>query len=402
MFLDHPSEEVLLKYAKIFTGFALRSGNGVQPGDVVYTTIPDVAKPMYGALQEALLRAGANPLLRLVPTGFNRQFYQLARAEQLDFFPEAYFKGLAEVMTGRIHIVAEADKHELEGIPADKIMRYQRSFGPFRTWLNKKEIDGNYTWTLGLYGTPTMAAEVKMSLEDYWGQIILACFLDAEDPVAEWRKVQTEIDRVRTALNRLEIDRLHVEAEDIDLRLTLGLQRQWVGGTGRNIPSFEIFTSPDWRGVKGHISFNQPLYYSGTLISGIHLVFKNGQVVEASADQGEPLLKEMLAQPNANKIGEFSLTSKISRITRFMGTTLYDENVGGPRGNTHIAVGMSYTDAFAGDAGKMSEKDWQELGFNDTNCPVHTDMISTADRTVTATLRDGSRKVIYQDGNFTV
>ena len=69
-------------------------------------------------------------------------------------------------------------------------------------------------------------------------------------------------------LNALPIERLHVVGEDVDLRITLGEQRQWVGGSGRNIPSFEIFTSPDWRGTEGWIAFNQPLYRYGNLVRG--------------------------------------------------------------------------------------------------------------------------------------
>ena len=91
------------------------------------------------------------------------------------------------------------------------------------------------------------------------------------------------------------------------------------------------------------------------------------------------------------QIGEFSLTDKrFSRITKFMGETLYDENAGGPNGNFHIALGSSYHDAFDGDAAGKSKEHWQNLGFNDS--AIHTDLVSTTPRTVTATLKDGNRK----------
>jgi aminopeptidase len=121
--------------------------------------------------------------------------------------------------------------------------------------------------------------------------------------------------------------------------------------------------------------------------------------VKATAKKNEKLLQEMIATKDANKVGEYSLTDKRhSRITKFMAETLFDENMGGPYGNTHIAVGMSYRDTYAGDVSKLSTKDAQALGFNDSS--VHTDMISTTDRTVTAHLKNGKQIVIYKKGQF--
>src|SRR6202041_1003550 len=124
------------------------------------------------------------------------------------------------------------------------------------------------------------------------------------------------------------------------------------------------------------------------LLPGIGLAFKDGGVVGASAEENEPVLTEMIATEGADRIGEFSLTDRrLSRITRFMAHTLYDENVGGRFGNTHIALGRSYQDAYDGDPSEVSTERWSELGFNDST--VHTDVVSTADRVVTATLAGG-------------
>jgi aminopeptidase len=107
----------------------------------------------------------------------------------------------------------------------------------------------------------------------------------------------------------------------------------------------------------------------------------------------------MIATEGADRIGEFSLTDRrFSRITRFMAQTLYDENMGGDFGNTHIAVGRSYQDAFAGDPTQVTREGWAELGFNSSS--VHTDVVSTSDRVVTATLRGGGERVIYAGGEF--
>ena len=198
----------------------------------------------------------------------------------------------------------------------------------------------------------------------------------------------------------MQIEKLHIKGEDVDLQVQIGKNRKWLSGGGKNIPTFEIFTSPDWRGTNGFINFNQPLYYSGKRISGVSLRFENGVVVASSATENEDALKEMIAQENADKVGEFSLTDKRhSRITKFMATTLFDENMGGAFGNTHIALGNAYKDTYPGDMATVTGEQWAEMGYN--SCPkVHTDIISTSNRTVTATLGDGTEKVIYTNGEF--
>ena len=128
-------------------------------------------------------------------------------------------------------------------------------------------------------------------------------------------------------------------------------------------------------------------------------MFADGRVVEAAAEENERILTEMIATEGADRVGEFSLTDRrFSRITRFMAQTLYDENVGGPFGNTHIALGRSYQDAYAGDPATVEPEEWQRLGFNSSS--VHTDIVSTTDRVVTAQLRGGEERVIYRDGEF--
>ena len=185
------------------------------------------------------------------------------------------------------------------------------------------------------------------------------------------------------------------------MHVKIGPGRKWLGGSGRNIPSFELFISPDWRGTNGWIKFNQPLYRYGNMVTGIELRFKDGVVVDAKAKDNEKLIKDMIAVENADKIGEYSLTdARFSRITKFMGETLYDENVGGKYGNTHLALGNAYRDSYDGDLKKMKSADWKKLGYNES--AVHTDIISTTNRTVTATLVDGTKKIIYQNGQFQI
>jgi aminopeptidase len=278
-------------------------------------------------------------------------------------------------------------------------MKRGMAMKPFMDWRREKENRGKLSWTIGLYGTPAMAKAAGMSEKEYWSEIIRACFLDFANPIAKWKDVYRKMEAYRKKLNALPIETLRVTGKDADLTIALGNRRRWMSGRGANIPSFEIFTSPDWRGTEGWIRFSEPLYRYGNLIKGIELEFKKGKVVSARAKKNEKVLQAMLAAKNADKVGEFSLTDRrFSRITTFMANTLYDENVGGPQGNTHIAVGAAYHDCFTGEKVKMKKKDWRRLGFNDSS--VHTDMVSTTARTVTARLEGGKDKVIYTDGEF--
>ncbi len=399
-----PPQEILERYASVLVDFALGGGEGIKPGDVVRVTSPESAKPLYGELLKAVWRSGGNVIESYHPDqeqrgGGSRDFFELASDEQINHFPGRYFRGLIDEMDHQVSVIADADPHALESINPAKIMQRGEALRQVMDWRGAKENEGRFSWTLGLYGTPGMAAEAGLSIEEYWEQIIHACFLDQEDPIARWREVGSQIETARAQLDALDIERVHVEGDDVDLWVTVGEQRRWLGGRGRNIPSFELFTSPDWRGTEGWIAFNQPLYRYGNLVRGIRLVFADGLVTEASAEENEAILKEMIATPGADRVGEFSLTDKrFSRITRFMAQTLYDENAGGPFGNTHIALGRSYQDAYAQDPAGVDAEEWERLGFNTSS--VHTDIVSTTDRVVTAQLRGGGERVIYRDGEF--
>lgn len=394
-----PSQEILRKYAEVLVDYALNSGEGVKPGEVVQCAVPDVAIPLALEIQNAVLRSGAHPMMRILPSGFEKDFYALANEAQLKFFPKKYFKARVDLIDHQVGVIADVDPEELKDVNPQKITMSRDARDQYRQWLFEKEHKGKLTWTIALWGVEAKAAEVGLTLEEYWNQIIVACYLDKEDPIAEWKRVQKLQHDILTKMNSMEIEWLDVKGPDVDLRVQLGANRIWQGGSGRNIPSFELFTSPDWRGTEGWIKFNQPLYRYGNVIRNISMKFKAGRVVEAHAEVGNNLLQQMLKSKNADKIGEYSLTDKrMSRITHVMAETLFDENIGGPFGNTHLAIGMAYKDCYRGDSSKMTKRDWASLGYNES--PEHTDIISTTDRTVTATLVGGVKKVIYKDGMF--
>jgi len=405
-----PPKKILENYAKVLINFALgggarAGGAGIKKGDVVLVQVPEIAKPLYAEILKTIWKTGGHTIGRLLASDDkhykSRDFFLLADEKQLQHFPDKLIRGQLEDIDHSVFIIAETDKSAMKGVDPKKLMIRGESWKPAMDWRNEKENKGKFTWTLGLYGTQAMAKEARMSPKQYWDQIIKACFLDKKDPIGEWRRVANKIETYRQKLNKLKIDKVHIKGPDADLWMKIGKKRAWNGGTGRNIPSFEIFTSPDWRGTNGWIRFNQPLYRYGNLIEGIELWFKDGKVVKSKAKKNEKVLKAMIATKNADKVGEYSLTDRrFSRITKFMAETLFDENIGGKNGNTHLALGNSYHDCYEGDPGKPSKKEWERLGYNDSS--VHTDIISTTPRTVTSYLPNGKTKVIYKNGQFTL
>ena len=402
-----PSKQVIERYADVLVNFAL-GGKGIQHGDVVHITAPDVAKPLVYELQKAVLNAGGHLILNYRPSNdaeynFDAAFFENAGDHHLDFFPKDYYRGLVDQVDHTLFILGETNPHALKGVDPKKIMRRGVAMKQYRDWRNEKEHQGKLHWTIALWGTEAMAKEAHLTPEEYWHEIIKACFLDEKNPIKKWQQVYRDTEVYTRKLNKLSprIDKLHVEGDDADLWISLGKSRKWLSGRGANIPSFEIFTSPDWRGTEGWIRFNQPLYRYSTMVTGIELWFSKGKVVKSRAKTGRKVLEEMIRTRGAERIGEFSMTDKRhSRITKFMAETLFDENMGGPQGNSHVALGASYADTFAGDVRKLTAKQKETLGFNDSS--VHTDIITTTKRRVTAHLSDGSKKIIYDNGQFTL
>ena len=198
----------------------------------------------------------------------------------------------------------------------------------------------------------------------------------------------------------MKVKFLHVESKTTDLEITPGEKRQWIGISGRNIPSFEIFVSPDWRGTRGKYHADQPSYRSGNRVEGVKLEFNKGKAIKGSAECGrEFLINQLQMDQGAAKLGEFSLTDKrFSRINQFMANTLFDENYGGKYGNCHIALGSSYSNTYTGDSKRLNRTLKQKLGFNES--ALHWDLVNTEKKRVTAHLHSGKAVTIYENGRF--
>ena len=288
-------ERLLKKYAQVMVQYGLNNGQGINKGDTIFLVGQECTKDLFMAIAKEIYTAGGNLITNYLPdntTGNSlaRFLLQNGADEQISFFAKSYWQGIVDAADHILFIVSEPDIHYLEGLPASKISMMNSARAPYMAMREKKEQAGKLSWSLCLYGTQSMADEAGLRLEEYWEQIIEACYLREDVPVIKWKAVQKEIEDIKDKLDALEIEKVHITGADVDLEVQIGQNRKWLSGGGKNIPSFEIFTSPDWRGTNGSISFNQPLYYSGKRISGVLLHFKNGVVVASSATENEDAL----------------------------------------------------------------------------------------------------------------
>ena len=374
--------------------------NRFKKNDIVLLRFDWEARLLAEILHGRLLERGMHPVIRAMPTStMEADYYRLANPQQLTFIPpgeEALFKRL----NGSIFLYAPESITHLSRIEPQRIGRVAVARKPLRDLLDQRDEQGSFGWTLCMVPTPELARHAGVSLETYAAQVVKACFLNRTRPLDHWQEIFRQALTIKEWLNRMDVKTYHVASEKTDLLITLGAHRQWIGLSGHNIPSFELFTSPDWRGTRGLYHANQPSYRSGNLVDDVTLEFKNGKVVAARAGQGQPFLRQQLAMdPGACRVGEFSLTDRrFSKIDRFMANTLYDENFGGRHGNCHIALGSSYSDTFRGRPADLSPQKKKALGFNTS--ALHWDLVNTAPKEVTAQLQGGRTLTIYANGQF--
>lgn len=392
----------LEKYARVMVWAmheARRNGK-VKPYDTVLLRTDVGALPLAEEIYKQLLEEKLQPVLRFnLPENMAKTFYTLADKKQLTFITpgEKEFQGN---INGLIALRAPQDLTHLKNVDPARIAQTAVAHKPLREILDVREQAGKFSWTLCNYPTEELAKRAGLSTKEYANQVARACFLNEKDPVKKWKEVTKQITEIGLWLSSLPIETLHIESAHMDFEVLIGEKRKFIAGGGCNIPSFEIFTSPDWRGTKGVYFADLSSYRSGNYVKGVRLEFKNGRVVKADAEKGGEFVRKMLAMDKgASQIGEFSLTDRrFSKITKFMADILYDENFGGKYGNCHVAVGASYADTYTGPQSDMTKEFKKKLGFNDSS--LHWDLINTENKRVTAHLKNGTAVTVYEKGEF--
>jgi len=397
------TEKQLDRYADVLL-WALKTArtNRFKKNDIVLIRYGTPALPLAETVYAKLLDMGIHPVLRTnLTANMEQNFFERSNHRQITFEPPGE-KELFNRLNGGIFLNAPESITHLSHIDPKKIGKFAVARKYLRDILDARDQAGKFGWTLCTYPTKEPAGHAKLSLKAYAAQITRACFLDKISPVSHWQDIYHGATSIKKWLNRMKVNFYHIESENLDLKITPGEKRKWIGISGHNIPSFEIFLSPDWRGTQGIYYANQPSFRSGNYVKGVRLEFKKGSVVKIEAEEGEDfVVKQLSMDKGANKIGEFSLTDKrFSKINTFMANTLFDENYGGKYGNCHLAVGSSYVDTYNGNLKELTMENKEKLGFNDS--ALHWDLVNTEKKRVIAHLVSGKKKTIYENGIFSI
>jgi aminopeptidase len=368
--------------------------------DIILIRYDLAAIRMAEILQRKLLDMGISPIPRMGLTWrMERNFFEQASNRQLVFLTPGE-KELFKDLNGSIYLYAPRSLTHLSHIDPKRIGKAVVARKPLRDILDKRDEQGRFGWSLCMVPTPALAKHARLSMKQYTAQVVKACYLNKKEPVKAWKTIYKNAMAIKKWVNSLEVEHYHVESKSVDLKITPGKHRKWIGLSGHNVPSFEIFLSPDWRGTEGIYFANQPSFRSGNYVEGVQIEFRKGNAVRIAAKKGKDfVVKQLSMDPGAKRVGEFSLTDRrFSKIDKFMANTLYDENYGGRYGNCHLALGSSYSNTYSGDLSRLTKERKKNLGFNDS--ALHWDLVNTEEKRVTATLRSGERVILYENGMF--
>ena len=227
---------------------------------------------------------------------------------------------------------------------------------------------------------------------------IQVCRLDTDDPVQAWRDRGEALASAAERLDGAELDSLHFTGPGTDLTVGLLPGARWAGGGMTssegvsylpNIPTEEVFTSPDPERTHGTVTSTRPLLVSGRTVDGLRMRFEGGRAVEVDADDGGGLMRELVARDdNANRLGEVALVDSSGRIGRsglVFHDTLLDENAA-----SHIAVGGGFPHLCD-----------EASGARVNTSGIHTDfMIGGPEIEVTGTTRDGRELPVLMNQNW--
>ena len=312
---------------------------GVKKGDVCVIQSTTAAELLVQAVYEEVLRAGGLPVMQLTTEGAQAAFYELAADEQLDFIPPPARWG-AEEADVRIAVMADVNARELSNADPKKQARTQKARKGLMETTMRRSAAGEHRWALTLFPTHAYASEAGMSLRDYEDFYYAACLATDSEPVTAWERQSDQVKRLAEWIEGKE--EVRVTAEGTDITLGVG-GRHWIPCVGEhNMPDGEFFTGPVEDSVNGEIRFSFPASYGGRTVSGVRFRFEDGKVVDASAEQGEDFLLEMLdTDPGARRLGELGIGTNYGIAT---GTKeiLLDEKIGG---TVHMAIGMSYPES---------------------------------------------------------
>ena len=308
----------------------------LRPGELLAIYATTQAAPLVEAVYRETLRVGAQPVPVIGLENLEEILLREGNDEQIST-ASPVARALAEHANASLTILSSSNPKALSTVdPARVARRHQAQAEIFR--IRHQHAQANaFRWSLTLYPTSGYAQDAGMSLREFEHFVYDVCFLNDPDPGARWQEISVQQQRLVDWLKGHE--RVHILGQGTDLTLSIK-DRVFINSDGkRNFPSGEVFTGPLEDSANGVIEFAIPASYDGRAVAGVRLVFQQGKVVEASAQQGEDYLRQALEMDaGARYLGEFAFGNN-KQVTRPTGNTLFDEKMGG---TIHLALGNSY------------------------------------------------------------
>jgi aminopeptidase len=379
-------DERLERYAEL----VVKVGANVQPGQEVFLFSAVEHHDLARALTRQAYRAGAAYVHVLYADGHARRaMIELGSDEALTYSPE-WLKEFVTSVGGNALIATTGDPEpellaDLDGervgraVPHEVVqIRMQQLGDNTVNWCGVGAP--NEGWAKQVFGEP--------DVERLWELVAFCMRLDEPDPPAAWREHLARLAERSTQLNELKADALRYRGPGTDLTVGLLPYVRWLSGSGQttdgisyvaNMPTEEVFTSPDAQRTEGTIRSTLPLPLGGQIIRGLELTFEQGRAVGVEAESGADIVRSHFATiENADRLGEVALVTRESRVGQ-SGTIFYDplfdENA-----TCHIAYGTAFPFLLDGEPDER---------FNLAN--MHVDfMVGGPELEVDALLADGT------------
>ncbi len=395
------------RYARL-ADLVVRVGANVQPDQIVSVGCEPGKEPLTRAAAEAAYRAGARFVdVQWFDPWVKRARVAHARDETLDYVPPWYGQrmlALGEEHAARIAFSGPSVPGALDGL--DPVRAGRDNLPAIK---ESSVVLGRRLCNWSIVPCPTAAwaalvhpdLEPDAALERLWEQIEHVCRLDEADPAAAWEARRAQLETAGRRLSDRGFDALHYEGPGTDLTIGLLPGSSWISGAMQtvdgvthlaNIPTEEVFTSPDPARTSGVVAASKPLVLiDGTVVEDLEVRFEEGRAVEITASTAQDTMRTIVARdPGAARLGEAALVDdqgRIGKLDTVFYDTLLDENAA-----SHVAFGVGFPfTADEAQAGRVNESE------------IHIDfMIGSPELTVTGVTGGGERVPVLVGGVWAI
>jgi aminopeptidase len=309
----------MIEHAK----FIVRKSTRVRKNDNIVIHIDDEGMELAVEIYKEAAGIGAHAMIIALPSEALRGELATAPTDALTFTPK-HTLSLISYCDVYIGVRSDSNLRSLASIDPKSLALYSKGQHP----INEARLTKR--WCLTQYPNDAYAQEAGMSLSEYQDFVYRAILLDVDEQ-------HTRMEKLATLMKAA--DNVRLIGEKTDLEFSIKGRTPVISDPIHNVPSGEVFTAPLDTSANGEIYFDLPAIRLGREVRGVHLNFKNGKVVDMSAEQNEDFLREQLdIDDGAKRLGEFGVGMNL-KIDRFTKNILFDEKIGG---TIHLAMGRAY------------------------------------------------------------